>query len=149
MADERLKAKLEQASRSLRILVADDSPVNQEVAAGLLELQGHSVACVDNGQEAVDAWQRETFDIILMDVEMHVMDGLTATRTIRQREADRGGHIPIVALTAHAMKGFQQHCTEAGMDAYVTKPLRPEELFSTIDRLCADAEVAQIQPALG
>jgi len=135
-SQERVKSDLEQPSRSLRILVADDSPVNQEVAAGLLELQGHNVRCVDNGQEAVEAWQCEAFDIILMDVEMHVMDGLTATRKIREHEVERGSHIPIVALTAHALKGFQQHCTDAGMDAYVTKPLRPEELFSTIDRLC-------------
>jgi len=139
---EQNAAQLSQPRRMLRVLVADDSPVNQEVAAGLLELQGHSVVCVDNGQEAVDAWQREEFDIILMDVEMHVMDGLTATRQIRALEAERGGHIPIVALTAHALKGFKQHCSEAGMDAYVTKPLRPEELFATLDQLCNRMAVA-------
>ena len=140
-ADEQHGQRAAGSGRSFRILVADDSPVNQEVAAGLLELQGHSVRCVDHGQEAVEAWQSESFDVILMDVEMHVMDGLTATRRIRELEADRGGHIPIVALTAHALKGFQQNCTDAGMDAYVTKPLQPDELFRTIDRLCAAAVV--------
>jgi CheY-like chemotaxis protein len=125
------------SGRSLHILVADDSPVNQEVAAGLLELRGHTTRTVDNGQEAIDAWQSGDFDVILMDVEMNVMDGLTATSHIRALESRLPDqpHIPIVALTAHALKGFQEKCFAAGMDAYVSKPLQPEDLYATLEQL--------------
>ncbi len=124
-------------ARCLRILVADDSPVNLEVAAGLLELRGHTVTTVSNGQEAIAAWQMGDFEAILMDVEMNVMDGLTATRQIRLIETERGTNerIPIVALTAHALKGFEEQCYAAGMDRYVSKPLQPEELYRTLETL--------------
>src|SRR5439155_3407505 len=92
------------ATRPLRVLVADDSPVNREVAAGMLELRGHDVRTVTSGREAVEAWERDSFDVILMDVEMHEMDGLTATVVIRRREAETGERIPIFALSAHAAK---------------------------------------------
>lgn len=124
------------SSRPLRILVADDSPVNQEVAAGLLELRGHVVTTVNTGREAIDAWQQSEFDAILMDVEMHEMDGLTATMKIREQEIGGNNRIPIIALTAHALVGFQERCVEAGMDAYVSKPLDPNELFAKLDDLC-------------
>lgn len=130
-------SKATAAGRSLHILVADDSPVNQEVAAGLLELRGHTVRTVDNGQEAIDAWQSGDFDVILMDVEMNVMDGLAATSHIRALESRLPDHphIPIVALTAHALRGFQEKCFAAGMDAYVSKPLQPDDLYATLEQL--------------
>ena len=123
--------------RSLRLLVADDSPVNQEVARGLLELYGHEIETVGDGREAVAAWQRGNFDAILMDLEMPEMDGLEATATIRRAEADSGRHIPIIALTAHVLKGVHQRCLDAGMDHCVTKPLRLDELLPLIDSLAA------------
>ncbi len=123
-------------ARTLRLLVADDSPVNQAVAAGLLELGGHEVVVVGNGQEAIDLWQRQPFDAVFMDLEMPEMDGLTATARIRELEAPHGRHTPIIALTAHALKGFRERCLAAGMDGYVSKPLQPEELFAAIDSLC-------------
>jgi two-component system sensor kinase len=124
--------------RTLRLLVADDSPVNQEVARGLLELYGHTVETVGDGREAVAAWQRGAFDAILMDLEMPEMDGLEATATIRRAEGETGRHIPIIALTAHVLKGVHQRCLAAGMDHCVTKPLRLEELLPLIDSLAAE-----------
>jgi CheY-like chemotaxis protein len=93
---------------------------------------------VENGREALDALARRPFDLVLMDVEMPEMDGLEATATLRQRELDAGGgHVPIIAMTAHAVHGFRQRCIEAGMDAFVSKPIQPTELFRTIDGLVA------------
>src|SRR5205085_5799851 len=103
------------ASRSLRLLVADDSPVNQAVAAGLLELCGHRVVTVSNGREAVAAWQQERFDAIFMDLEMPEMDGFEATRSIRQQESLRESLTPIIALTAHALGSIREQCVAAGM----------------------------------
>ena len=114
------------------VLIADDSPVNQEVASGLLELFGHCVSKASSGREAIEAWERETFDVILMDVEMHDIDGLTATATIREREAATGRRTPIIALTAHTYKGFEERCREAGMDGHISKPLHPDELFRVL-----------------
>ncbi len=132
----------DKAQRSLQILVADDSPVNQEVAAGLLELQGYRVKTANTGREAVERWRAGQFDLILMDVEMHDMDGLATTAAIRKEEASRGTHTPIVAMTAHAMEGFQARCQAAGMDGYITKPFQPEELFQTIESLCTPCAVS-------
>jgi len=126
-----------QPRRTLRVLVADDSPVNQEVAAGLLELQGHTVEAVDNGREAVDAFRRGGYDLILMDVEMPEMDGLAATAAIRDLEQDSQTQTPIIAMTAHVLKGFQERCIEAGMDGYICKPIRPDELLSAIESVGA------------
>ena len=119
--------------RILRVLIADDSPVNQEVAAGLLELFGHTVTKASSGREALAAWERDTFDVILMDVEMHDMDGLTATAAIREREAALGQRTPIIALTAHAYKGFELRCQQAGMDGHISKPLQPDELYRVLE----------------
>jgi CheY-like chemotaxis protein len=122
----------------LKILLAEDNEVNQALAVSLLEKRGHSVTVCGNGQEALDAWEGESsFDLILMDVQMPEMDGLTATSLIREREQATGAHIPIIALTAYAMKGDSERCLAAGMDAYVTKPLRTDELQRTIARLVA------------
>ena len=114
--------------RSLAVLIAEDNPINQRLAAKLLEKQGHTVALAANGREAIDAWRAGRYDLILMDVQMPEVDGFAATRAIRECETGTGGRIPIIALTAHTLQGDRERCLEAGMDAYVTKPIRPEEL---------------------
>ena len=119
----------------LSILLAEDNPVNRKVASGLLQRQGHRVHLVHNGQEAVEAQLHTEFDLILMDVQMPQMDGLTATRAIREQEQSSGRHIPIVALTAHAIQGDEERCLEAGMDDYLTKPLRIEALDAVLQRV--------------
>jgi signal transduction histidine kinase/CheY-like chemotaxis protein/HPt (histidine-containing phosphotransfer) domain-containing protein len=121
--------------RTLRVLLAEDNEVNQELAVRILEKRGHSVFVAGDGQQSLEALEREAFDIVLMDVQMPVMDGLTATAAIREMEKGNGKHIPIVALTAHAMKGDRERCLEAGMDAYLSKPLRVQELLETLARL--------------
>jgi PAS domain S-box-containing protein len=118
----------------LRLLLADDSPTNRMLAIRLLEKRGHSVTCVEDGLEAVEAVQESSFDAVLMDVQMPQMDGLEATRVIRQWEAGRV-RVPIVALTAHAMESDRQRCLEAGMDAYVSKPFSADELYATVEQL--------------
>jgi two-component system sensor kinase len=120
----------------LHVLVADDSPVNLEVAVGLLELRGHEVKTASSGREAIELWQRDKFDVILMDVEMHDLDGLAATAAIRQQESTLGRQTPIVAMTAHASEDFQQRCRAAGMDGYISKPFQPDQLFRTLEALC-------------
>ncbi len=110
-------------SKPLAVLLAEDNVVNQRVAAGLLERRGHRVVVAANGQEALEAMDREPFDLVLMDVQMPVMGGLEATRQIRERERATGGHIRIVAMTAHAMQGDRERCLAAGMDGYLTKPI--------------------------
>jgi two-component system sensor histidine kinase/response regulator len=119
--------------RPLKILVAEDSLVNQKLTEGLLRKFGHTITVVNNGREAIAAVISEPFNLVLMDVQMPEMDGLEATATIRARESQSGGHIPIVAMTAHAMEGDRQRCLNAGMDAYVSKPIRANQLFDTIE----------------
>ncbi|HTQ40887.1 MAG TPA: response regulator [Pirellulales bacterium] len=121
---------------ALHILVADDSPVNQEVATGLLELEGHQVKTANSGRDALELWRQQRFDLILMDVEMHDLDGLAATTAIRQQEARLGRRTPIIAMTAHAVEGFRDRCYAAGMDGYISKPFQPDELYRTIRNLC-------------
>ena len=118
----------------LRILLAEDNLVNQKVAVRLLEKQCHRVETAANGAEAMAALGREVFDLVLMDCQMPVMNGYDATRIIRAREQQTGGHIPIVALTAHAMKGDREACLDAGMDDYLSKPIHPKELAAAIER---------------
>ncbi len=124
--------------RPLRILLAEDAPVNQEVAAGLLELQGHEVEVANNGLEAVEAVKSRSFDVVLMDIEMPEMDGLRATAVIREMERDRQTHVPIIAMTAHAVKGFRERCVEAGMDGYIPKPVQPVELYEALKVISAN-----------
>lgn len=122
--------------RELRILLAEDGLVNQDVARGLLELQGHQVEVANNGLEAVEKLERQSFSVVLMDLEMPEMDGLSATAAIRRREAETGrGRVPIVAMTAHAISQIRQQCLEAGMDDYLTKPIQPEELFKLLENI--------------
>ena len=119
--------------RSLRILLAEDNPVNQRVAARLLEKRGHRVALAASGREALACLDREPFDLILMDVQMPDMDGIETTAAIREREKLAGGHLPIIALTAHAMSGDRQRCIEAGMDNYVNKPIDAVKLLEVVE----------------
>jgi two-component system sensor histidine kinase/response regulator len=113
---------------SLRILLVEDNPVNQRLASRLLEKRGHSVLVAGDGREALDALEKERFDLVFMDVQMPVMDGLEATAAIRRKESAGGIRLPIIALTAHAMKGDREKCLAGGIDGYLTKPIRPQEL---------------------
>jgi len=125
-------------SRSLRILLAEDGLVNQKVAQAILEQAGHQVTIANNGSEAIVAYENKAFDLVLMDVQMPHMDGFEATATIRTREKQAGQHIPIIAMTAHAMKGDRQHCLDAGMDGYLPKPIRAQDLLQTIQTTLAE-----------
>jgi CheY-like chemotaxis protein len=128
------------AARRLRVLVAEDNPVNQKLAQHLLERRGHTPIVVTNGRDAVERLQADDFDLVLMDLQMPEMDGFEATAAIRARERDaRVPRVPIVALTAHAMEGDRQRCMDADMDGYVAKPVKPVELFEVIDRVMAAA----------
>lgn len=117
-----------------KILLAEDNPINQKVALHLLQKRGHTVVVVENGQQALEKIKTEEFDLVLMDVQMPVMNGFEATQKIRELEKETGHHLPVVAMTAHAMKGDREKCLEAGMDDYVSKPLYPEELYRVIER---------------
>ena len=141
----RLMAADEQARPGgpLHILVAEDNSVNQKLALALLKKQGHRVVIAKTGREAVEAVQQQTFDVVLMDVQMPEMDGMEATAEIRRREQRRGGRVPIIAMTAHAMKGDRERCIEAGMDGYVSKPIQTHELFSAITALVRKAPAAE------
>ena len=127
----------------LRILLAEDNVVNQKLAVRLLEKRGHSVAVANNGIEVLERLAKQPFDIVLMDVQMPGMDGLEATAAIRAQESQTGQHVPIVAMTARAMKGDRERCLEAGMDAYVSKPLLAVELFETVERIAAPTVPAE------
>ncbi|HEV3143569.1 MAG TPA: response regulator, partial [Gemmataceae bacterium] len=120
------------SERQLRILLAEDNAINQKLALRLLQKQGHTVAIANDGKEALARLETEAFDLILMDVQMPGMDGLEATALIRSREKGTGRHVPIIAMTAYAMKGDREACLESGMDSYVTKPIRSEELYAAI-----------------
>jgi signal transduction histidine kinase/ligand-binding sensor domain-containing protein/CheY-like chemotaxis protein len=120
---------------SLHILLAEDNLVNQKIGKGLLVKRGHSVVIAKDGKEAVSFLAREAFDIVLMDIQMPVMDGLEATRLIRESEKQTGKHLPIVAVTAHAVEGYRTQCVEVGMDAFLSKPLVPDLLFETVEGL--------------
>ncbi len=127
-----------------KVLLVEDNPVNQTVASKVLERNGFEVTVASDGQEAIDCFEKQRFDIILMDVQMPILGGLEATRAIRAREARRSWamsgrweSVPIVAMTAHVMAGDRERCLDAGMDDYVTKPIQPAELFAAIERACA------------
>lgn len=115
--------------------MADDSPVNQDVATGLLEYMGHKVEVADNGRAAVDAVETGTFDVVLMDIEMPVMDGLEATRKIREQEAAGESHLPVIAMSAHSIDGIEESGRAAGMDHFVSKPINPAEIKRVLENL--------------
>jgi len=122
------------ALRGRRVLLAEDNLVNQRLMLAVLEREGHQVVAVVNGAAALRAVQQETFDVVLMDVQMPDMNGLDATRAIRTWERERGGHVPIVAMTAHAMKGAREDCLRAGMDDYLSKPIHVPDLLRVLGR---------------
>ncbi len=126
----------------LHILLTEDNTVNQQVAKRLLEKRGHGVRVAENGRQALEFLEKERFDLVLMDVQMPKMDGFEATAAIRRKERQTGGHIPIIAMTAHAMSGDEERCLQAGMDAYLTKPLKVESLLQLVQEICP-----QTQPA--
>ena len=135
------------SSHPLRILLADDNLVNQRLALRLLEKQGHTVQIAANGQEAVEAAARQSFDVVLMDVQMPVMDGFEATARIRRADELVGRRTPIVALTAHAMKGDRERCLAAGMDNYLSKPIQASELARVLATVASDAPAAPPEEA--
>ncbi len=139
--ERRSAPSLPQAARPLRVLLAEDNPVNQIVACKMLEARGHTVHVVENGAKAVAATLEERFDVVLMDVQMPVLDGRTATQAIRKREAGGSTHLPIIAVTASAMSSDRALCLAAGMDGYVAKPIRYEEFIAEVERVQAQ-EVA-------
>jgi PAS domain S-box-containing protein len=131
------------AEQPLRVLLAEDNIVNQRLAVRILEKRGHSAVVACNGKEAVDQLEREPFDMVLMDLEMPQMSGFEATAAIRARERETGRHIPILALTAHAMKGDRERCLAAGMDGYVAKPIQARELYQAIAELVPNAALSE------
>jgi two-component system sensor histidine kinase/response regulator len=120
-----------------RILLAEDNAVNQALAMRLLEKQGHVVTVAGDGKQVLAALEKESFDFVLMDVQMPQMDGVEATTFIREKEKSTGAHLPIIAMTAHAMKGDRERCLAAGMDGYVSKPIRLKELLDEIEALAS------------
>jgi PAS domain S-box-containing protein len=132
---------LQQAHQKYSILLAEDNIINQKVAVRILENHGHTVRVVGNGLEVLSALEKGSFDCILMDVQMPQMDGFQATAMIRKKEKGTGRHIPIVAMTAHAMKGDREKCLESGMDDYISKPLKPFEILKTVEMV-----VGQLKP---
>jgi signal transduction histidine kinase/DNA-binding response OmpR family regulator len=123
--------------RRLRVLLAEDNAVNQRLASSLLERRGHKVVIANNGREAVEAMQRQSFDVVLMDVQMPEMGGFESTDVIRALERERNQRTPIIAMTAHAMKGDRERCLAAGMDEYLTKPLDPKQLCQVVEQIAA------------
>jgi CheY-like chemotaxis protein len=133
-------------SCSLHILLAEDNVVNQRLVARLLEKHGHTVVVAGDGLAALAALEREHFDVVLMDVQMPEMDGFEATAAIRKQEQEKetAAHIPIIAMTAHAMKGDEERCLQAGMDGYISKPIQREALFAMINRLAAEPPAGSV-----
>ena len=128
---------LGKATRELRILLVEDNPVNQRIVVRMLEKMGHSTDLASNGREALSRLANETFDLVFMDVQMPEIDGLTAAREVRKREKQSGSHIPIIAMTAHAVKGDKERCLDSGMDAYMSKPVTSHGIAEMIARFFA------------
>jgi CheY-like chemotaxis protein len=126
-------APTDTATRRLSVLLAEDNVVNQRVAVGLLTRRGHTVTVANDGLEVLTELDRQPFDVVLMDVQMPEMGGFEASQAIRAREAEKGGHMPIIAMTAHAMAGDRERCLAAGMDGYLSKPIDPPALFAAIE----------------
>jgi CheY-like chemotaxis protein len=124
----------------LQILLAEDNLVNQKLAVRLLERRGHCVTLASTGREAIAAFEKARFDLVLMDVQMPDMDGLEATMEIRARERQAGLHTPIVALTAHALKGDRDRCVAAGMDGYINKPIEADRFIQVVEEMANRAD---------
>jgi PAS domain S-box-containing protein len=140
------KARARAARQPLRVLLAEDNPVNQEVALRLLERRGHSVIVAENGRQALTAIERHKFDLVLMDVQMPEMGGLEATQLIREKEKSTGEHLPILAMTAHAMQGDRERCIAAGMDGYLAKPIDPKSFLQTVEGISLRATQSETTP---
>ncbi len=140
------RALNDSAPSGLRILLAEDSQINQLLAVTLLEKQKHRVVVAADGEQVLEALGHSDFDLILMDVQMPKMDGLEATARIRRQEAQRGGHMPIIAMTANTMQGDRERCLQAGMDGYIPKPLQREQLHKTIEVVLGAAGVPDSTP---
>ena len=123
-----------QSEGGLRILLAEDNPINRKLATSLLEKRGWSVTSAENGRECVDLFKKHSFNIVLMDVQMPVMDGIEATKEIRKIDAERGVYTPVIAMTAHAMKGDRERFLAEGMDDYISKPMKSEQLYNIIEK---------------
>ena len=119
----------------LRILLAEDNAINRKLAEALLHKKNWDVVSVGDGKEVLNTLNKESFDLILMDVQMPEIDGFEATTLIRKKEKETGSHIPIIAMTAHAMKGDKERCIQLGMDDYVSKPMKASDLYGAIDRM--------------
>ena len=132
--------------RQLRVLLAEDNAVNQKIATRVLEKHGHHVTVAGDGRLALAALDRATFDVVLMDVQMPEMDGFEATAAIRGRERETGNHLPIIAMTAHAMPGDRERCIAAGMDSYIAKPLKVAELIELLEKL-SDSAQQEVTPS--
>ena len=130
---------LREKRRGLQILLAEDNVVNQRLAVHLLESHDHHVTIANNGREALELIEKQPFDLVLADVQMPEMDGLQLTAAIREKEKNTATHLPIIAMTAYAMKGDRERCLKAGMDDYVSKPIDSNQLFATISRMRSDA----------
>lgn len=140
LTDSKVEMPMQQSAEtpgtaSWHVLVVEDVPSLQKLLATVLRKAGHTVATAENGIEAVELTSRESFDAVLMDIQMPGMNGLDATRAIRAREADTGQHLPIIAVTAHALMGDAQACRDAGTDAYLRKPVNFAELMTILGRL--------------
>ena len=133
--------------RPLRLLLVEDDTLSRRMMSLMLETAGHTVVGVEDGRQALAAVQRETFDVVLMDVQMPVMDGFATTAALRAWERSRGTRVPIVAVTAHAMKGDRERCLRSGMDAYVTKPVEPQELFAVLEQVVSTRADTERPPA--
>ena len=125
----------------LRLLVAEDNGTNRHLVRRLLEKQGHFVTLACDGMEALSRYDEGEFDAVLMDIQMPAMDGFEATAAIRERERNNGTYTPIVALTAHAIAGYRESCLQAGMDAFLSKPIRTQELYAVLDSLRVETTI--------
>jgi len=130
-------------SRRLEVLVVEDNRVNQTLARRILDQRGHQVTMAENGRQALDALDRGRFDVVLMDVQMPVMNGLEATAHIRAREQGGDRHLPIVAMTAHAMRGDRERCLAAGMDGYLVKPIQADEMIAALERFAGNGQARE------
>src|ERR1700686_3107239 len=135
-------ARQPNAQRSLNVLLAEDNAVNQKLAVLLLQRRGHSITVAGKGNEALAALERSNFDVCLMDIQVPELNGLETTSAIRAKEKGTSRRLPIIAMTAHAIKGDREICLRAGMDAYLSKPVRADEMFQTIENLVANREPA-------
>jgi CheY-like chemotaxis protein len=124
---------LRESRKNIQILLTEDNPINQKLSVAILEKKGYTVHVANNGREAIEAYHRKRYDVILMDIQMPELDGFEATEIIRQHEQETGLHVPIIAMTAHAMKGDKERCLSVGMDGYISKPVEPKTLYKIIE----------------